>query len=62
MMYYVITKGGGDRKWQFTFSAERNHRGEGGQKTQNLGYVISIWTYGYLKLCSKIFVEIYLTG
>ena len=44
-MYYVITKGGGGvRKWQFliTFSTESNHKGGrgGGQKPQNLDYVI----------------------
>ena len=45
-MYYVITKGGGGgvRKGQFliTFSTESNHKGGrgGGQKNQNLDYVI----------------------
>ena len=45
-MYYVITKGGGGgvRKWQFliTFSTKSNQKGGrgGGQKTQNLDYVI----------------------
>ena len=59
--YNVIRKReGGVRKWKFliTFSTENNHKGErrGGQKTQNLDYVIH-WQ-SKLEKKTKIFSKI----
>ena len=44
------------RKWQclITLSTESNHKGEGGgQKTQNLDYVIHGWSLGGLTYPQK---------